>query len=258
MVYFSLNLAKNGLICGKTYAQKLVTKNHQTPPPVPPKASDRGYPLPPSSDIVTTFALFLMVRLPQRKQAWWLLGVVVLAFLIMIWTETKHSLSSLPPAQVQNKGVSLSRRKPWTGLIYPTPSFKIEPGHTFFVVQTLQFQNLNNILFVKIRKGRRCSLSQLRGSEYEASNVKSMLGNLNVLSGHVRDVDTMFGNLNILSGHARDVETILGNLNVLSGHVRGNHSFLGLVRGSYYHQAQHRMVHFLDALVGPMSIAKTD
>ena len=63
MVYFSFNLAKNGPICGKTYPQKLVTKNRQTPP-VPPKASDRGYPPPSSSDIVTTFALFLLLRLP--------------------------------------------------------------------------------------------------------------------------------------------------------------------------------------------------
>ena len=48
MIYFSLNLAKNGPICEKTYPQKLVTW---------------GSP-PPSSDIVATFALFLILRLP--------------------------------------------------------------------------------------------------------------------------------------------------------------------------------------------------
>ena len=31
MVYFSFNLSKNGSICEKTYPQKLVTKNRQTP-----------------------------------------------------------------------------------------------------------------------------------------------------------------------------------------------------------------------------------
>ena len=72
MVYFSLNLAKNGPICEKTYPQKLVTKNSQTPPLFPQKLLTGGTP-PPSSDIVTTFALFLVVRLPLVRT--WLLKV---------------------------------------------------------------------------------------------------------------------------------------------------------------------------------------
>ena len=48
MVYFRFNLAKYGPICEKTYPQKLVAGG--TPPP--------------SSDIVTTLALFLILRLP--------------------------------------------------------------------------------------------------------------------------------------------------------------------------------------------------
>ena len=65
MVYFCFNLAKNGPVCEKTYPQKLVTKNRQTPP-YPQKLVTGGTP-PPSSDIVTTFALFLILRLPLPK-----------------------------------------------------------------------------------------------------------------------------------------------------------------------------------------------
>ena len=68
MVYISFNLANYGPIIEKMYPQKLVTKNHQTPPPPPyPQklvtGGTQGTP-PLSSDIVTTFALFLILWLP--------------------------------------------------------------------------------------------------------------------------------------------------------------------------------------------------
>ena len=95
MVYISFNLAKYGPICEKTYLQKLLTKNRQTPAPYPQKLMTLSNP---SSDIVTTFGLFLIVWLP-------------LVPICVIFNAAKKNLCFWPKTVPERKILFLAKNK---------------------------------------------------------------------------------------------------------------------------------------------------